>query len=170
MKILCTLWDIVSANPALDVALIALVLAIWQGWQNYRHNKLSVRPLLKFDVTIGQGDGTRVYKLKLVNCGIGPAIIKDVKLFFEDKPVPLDEDNAFIFFITKITKDFKRKDFSAILLEDALVAGEKITVFDFEFQNQKLDVILKMALLIEYESFYGEKFPPLQYAIAADKK
>ena len=163
-------FQIVKENAAIIIAGLAFILTIFLGWQNHRHNKLSVRPLLKFDVTIGQGESTRVYKLKLVNCGIGPAIIKDVKLFFEDKPVPLDEDHAFIRFINKITKDFERKEFRAILLEDTLVAGEKITVFDFEFQSQKLDVLLKMALLIEYESFYGEKFPPLQYTIAADKK
>ena len=164
------LFEIAKENAAIIIASLAFILTIFLGWQNHRHNKLSVRPLLKFDVTIGQGDGTRVYKLKLVNCGIGPAIIKDVKLFFDDKSVPLDEHQAFILFINKITKDFERKEFRAILLEDALVAGEKITVFDFDCQRKKFDVMFRIALYIEYESFYGEKFPPLQYSVAADKK
>ncbi len=181
MKILCTLWDIVSANPALDVAIIALFYAVFQGWKSHKHNKLSVRPLLKFYPRQSDDGQNGHYRLALVNCGIGPAVIKNVKLLFDGVLVPHCDDTDFRDHINHIIREqavlpkYKTHAdiktlliiyaISSISFDESLVAGKEKIIFEFDYNNTALDinVIRKIGLLIEYESFYEEKFPRLEY-------
>jgi hypothetical protein len=62
------------------IALVALAIAIWQGYVMRKHNKLSVRPLLRLDrVSIG-----KTQSISLINSGIGPAIINKFDVLVDD--------------------------------------------------------------------------------------
>ena len=168
MKILCTLWDIVSANPALDVALIALVFAVWQGWRIHKHNKLSVRPVLKIDVSNGARGDRGHYRLKLVNCGIGPAVIKDVKLLFAGYKISHNNVLDYKTFIHEKLEKFAICEIRSIMPKDVLVMGGEKNLWDFDYNpeihtGEEIDEIRKIGLLIEYESFYEEKLPRLEH-------
>ena len=179
---LCNI-DVIEAiadgwNPSIAVAVLSVFVAgcalgvtFWQGWQNDRHNRLSVRPLLKFDVTAGAGHGRRLYKLKLTNYGVGPAIIKDIKLFSDGELVPLEKNKSIIPFILEIIKNLDSEGARGIMLEDVLVAGGEITLLDVQCdtQNQNINGVLKMGLLVRYESLYKEKFPLLQHGKISDE-
>ena len=62
------------------VAACALGVTIWQGRQNYKHNKLSVRPLLATMEHHHTTDNIGHIAFELINCGVGPAIIKNFVL------------------------------------------------------------------------------------------
>lgn len=67
------------------IALIALFVAIDQGYQTRKHNKLSVQPVvgIVFEYTAQGGAGWN-YK----NSGLGPAIIKDFEVKVDAEIVP----------------------------------------------------------------------------------
>lgn len=58
------------------VALAALVVAVWQGFLTRKHNRLSVKPLLRFDCYAARGP----IEIVLTNKGTGPAILKSLTI------------------------------------------------------------------------------------------
>jgi hypothetical protein len=66
-----------AAIAAAIIALFALGVSFWQLDLSRRHNKLSVTPHLRFDVTIQDNN---VQKIRLCNTGIGPAKITAYKI------------------------------------------------------------------------------------------
>lgn len=69
------------------VAVAAIGLSIWEGRENRLHNRLSVMPHLeKVQSTTTQGplDSTATIRYALYNSGLGPAVLHDALVFFED--------------------------------------------------------------------------------------
>ncbi len=171
----------VTAIASIFIAIIALFFSVWQGLQTRKHNKLSVRPLLKFYPRQSDDSQNGHYRLALVNCGIGPAVIKNVKLLFDGVLVPHCDDTDFRDHINHIIReqavlpkykthaDIKTLliiyKIAAISFDESLIAGKEKIIFEFDYNNTALDinVIRKIGLLVEYESFYKEKFPRLEY-------
>lgn len=67
------------------VALAAIGLAVWEGWENRVHNRLSVVPKL---------DGTRDFdmleqrfSLNMISSGLGPAVVRDSWLYVDGKRI-----------------------------------------------------------------------------------
>ena len=71
------------------IAFIALLLALWEGYQNRRHNILSMKPNLYFE---GHSVIDAPIGLFLVNGGVGPAIILSSRLCVDGVEV---EDNTY---------------------------------------------------------------------------
>lgn len=67
---------------AILIALFALGLAVWEGIENRRHNRLSTRPLLVF---ITQLYADKKVGLFLNNLGPGPAIVSDIRAKVDGK-------------------------------------------------------------------------------------
>lgn len=74
----------VSSLLAGCLAVLALSVSLWQGYEERRHNRLSVRPLLTFDYTY---DTAGWFSLEVVNTGVGPAIIQRFEAFVDGQPV-----------------------------------------------------------------------------------
>ena len=79
---------------SLFVAFVALFVAIWQGVETRKHNHLSVIPHL--DITIvskepesGKGG------VRIINDGVGPAIIRSVKMFWKDELIIEDDESNY---------------------------------------------------------------------------
>jgi hypothetical protein len=70
---------------AVAIAFISLGLSIWQGYENRRHNRLSVKPKLTFDFFKAINDPQ--IGLVLSNKGTGPALITSWKIIVNDRPV-----------------------------------------------------------------------------------
>lgn len=73
-----------QAAPGL-VALAAIGLALWEGFENRQHNRMSVVPKLDgardFDMT------AQSFELALLSNGLGPAVVTDLVLFVDGEPV-----------------------------------------------------------------------------------
>lgn len=85
------------AIPALSlfVAFIALYVAIWQGIETRKYNRLSVIPHL--DITIvGKEPESGKGGIRIINDGVGPAIIKIVKLTWKDNVIIDDNESNYM--------------------------------------------------------------------------
>jgi len=67
------------------LAICAISLTIWQGASNRKHNRLSTRPHLTLTSNTLVKDV--FYSADLKNDGLGPAFIKDISIFLDDKEV-----------------------------------------------------------------------------------
>lgn len=66
------------------IALVALGLSIYEGWESRRHNRLSVRPFLTEAVRMSPAHERMCLVLK--NNGLGPAVVKKWTLHVDGKP------------------------------------------------------------------------------------
>lgn len=141
------------------IAVCALFLTLWQARQIIKHNKLSVRPYLSWSHTrdlTGQG---KIYQIEMKNLGLGPAIIKKLRVTYDGD---------------KITEDFKifvnnkiepqpyggHVDTTTIVPPFVLIKDKPDIIFKFEGQNPNNkveDLFMKLGLYVEYTSFYEDK-------------
>lgn len=84
------------------VALCAIGLSMWEGYENRMHNRLSVRPYLEpieatltsvgpmdnefFSLAAGM-DSVHAVSYVLKSAGLGPAVLKNVRVFDGEEPV-----------------------------------------------------------------------------------
>ena len=152
------------ALAAAAVALIALLVAIWQGTETRQHNRMSVMPRIRFDLV---RQGAKV-QFSMVNTGTGPAVIEKFVLCRDAKPLISPNTNEF-------GEYFKGLDIPGTYFlwlphsGDALTAGERPDIIQITLKKddgtQDDDVqwnILKPQLqrftvFCEYSSIYGEK-------------
>jgi len=155
--------QIVTATATAAVALLALFLAIYEGKQSRKHYRMSLKPVLVLETSKGNNPTYAV--VKLVNSGLGPAIIKSMKVFLSGKQLDgnLEENlekaigqciaglctqqNA-----TSIINPgyVLRSSQESHLVKIVLASDEKCSPKELA---EKLNVI---DVAVEYESFYGE--------------
>ncbi len=153
------LFEIAKENAAIIIAGLALILTILQGWQNHRHNKLSVLPRLDQSIIMDMLDGSGYYEFKIINKGFGPAIIKEWVLSFEGKEVSRGDSLAYNkFWFDKMGK-FRNAKVDFISPNSAMEKGEDRLMWSFNFDHENDDIrfIHKIDLWIKYESIYGGK-------------
>lgn len=80
-------WEKWTAIGTVLMALCALLTSFWQGYQLQRHNKLSVRPVLQFEINTGAtNSGSQVsFNMWLLNNGLGPANVTEASIWLGDK-------------------------------------------------------------------------------------
>ena len=73
-------WKINATTIATITAVAAIVLGIIDSMQTRAHNRLSVAPYLVVDYTVNAQTGQSVFFVHLNNEGVGPALIKSVRV------------------------------------------------------------------------------------------
>ena len=68
--------DVIAISSA-AIAILALFATLWQAQVARTHSRLSVRPLVEHNFSRNHGD---TLGFTLQNCGLGPAIIHELKL------------------------------------------------------------------------------------------
>jgi len=152
------------------IAVLALFLTIWQGYETRKFNKLSLKPKLVVWVWNYYDTGGMVMKIK--NEGVGPAIIDDISL---------DIKNRDFYKVSELNGHFWEKIFNDEHIPDSLIAnsiqhsylnaggylpaGEEIVLFEFLGDkehvinhNKIIDFIRRFSSLeITYHSVYDDK-------------
>ncbi len=145
------------------IALIALGFAIVQGWQNHKHNKLSVLPLVSVmrdssiitDINIKEDIH---YKVILINQGVGPAIIKKFELLFDGESVLPNDADTYESFLDKKTQNFIGRNFGHRAQGSVIKVGEQLILWEFKYvKNQDISEVTKLGLKIEYQSIYRDE-------------
>jgi hypothetical protein len=156
-------WETSISLASAVVAACALGVTVWQGCQNYKHNKLSVRPKLTASESYHDADKGRTITFELINSGFGPAIIKDFILVYDGKEVSNNNRKAYEDFLTKLTKD-KGIDLVSIysfIPNSSLLAGERYELFSFHHTHgQNISFIDKLNLRVSYQSIYEDETWP----------
>ena len=138
------------------VAVCALVVTIWQGRQNFRHNMLSVKPFLgalehyEHDGKHGQ------LTFELINGGVGPAIIKNFILLYDGKEVARNNREDHEAFLKQLLKDYKIFDISCCIPGAAIQIGERLNLltFGYDIEKHSIDFINKLNLVVDYQCLY----------------
>ena len=140
------------------IALLSVVIAVWEGVETRRHHRLSVKPILLFSKTFnitqnseGVANKTTM-TLELVNRGLGPAIIKTVSL--------TSPDGSKSFLNWKKALDFANYEgvvaSSSDLSEGSVLdSGEKIILLSVDWLPHDGNDV---QFVIHYESIYEEQF------------
>jgi hypothetical protein len=160
---LLLLLNDINLNVSLAViALCALGISIWQSINIHKHNKLSVRPAL----CSWTSNQTNHYNFKLVNNGIGPAIIKGFHVYLDDKEIEGHLLMGMQKVLTVLFKEYPFTSSQSVLNKDYVIPEkEAYEIIDIKFTTlksphpQEVEKIMKRARLkVSYESAYKEKF------------
>ena len=135
----------------------ALGVALWEGWENRRHNRMSVRPHLSswMDSTNGR------YRLIIKNDGLGPALIREFVVTLDGEVVPGEGSKPIHQTLQKLIPSFSANSYAFLDSNGVLKEGAGIMVFDGAIPSgltgEDLDSALEPAdLLIRYASLYED--------------
>ncbi len=139
------------------IALSALGLAIYEGYQNRKHNRLSVRPAL--NINRFQKDRT-VYAV-LVNGGLGPAKITKLEASEIDSKGKRNPN------FLSASKAQDGDESGELIVCDGgvhlLIQGEEVSLLQIKFplsvpHDRAIEIITNIRREIHYEDIYGHSF------------
>lgn len=161
----------IIAYSSVVIALCALFATVWQAQLAYKHNRLSIKPVLVWHIArkdVGENSCGICFSLR--NLGMGPAIIRD-RYFskdgvrFEVLSIKTNEVRDFVDHVYGSQIQYKLKNFGLPGKNSAMANGQEIIVADVEFPSLPLDQIQTAINLagsvefhVKYESIYEEKF------------
>ena len=162
-----TLGDMIRSNVLpIIIAVCALVLSVIVAWQNWQHNKLSVKPIL--NLNLDASTAPLDIKSVLTNNGTGPAIITEVRYFVDGKRVnEPDSPNEWRKLLVSIGVDLARLRGSGQTLGPRKVvkeSAELVLVFlgpfegddAFALHQSSVKALQNLGIEVDYESIYGE--------------
>lgn len=156
------------------IALCALVVSVYVGFETRRHNRLSVQPYMVFTHGAEGVRGPSFYRLH--NFGLGPAIVDrcrvwiDSTLVYDSTSMPVCDAVALKRFIREVAAALPDSSgvvdtFYGPIRGQAIRSGQAITVFSWWSTDRKVLYVTDCALVsslvrfrirVEYHSAYGE--------------
>ncbi len=139
------------------IAIIALVIAVWEGVGTRHHNRLSVQPKLDFNVLL-EGPHTGI---NLENIGIGPALICSYTIYVDDQPMENRGCGGWNSAVMKLgIQNIPSLKYSWYNQNQGIGVGEKTLLISIDSKDctQKIRNKLKsrINIYIKYKSFYGD--------------
>ncbi|WP_394146559.1 hypothetical protein [Vibrio atypicus] len=152
-----TIYEAVS----ITIAICAIVVAVSQTYLTRKHNRLSVRPSLHFDIMHSKSE----FRISVKNKGLGPAIIKNFRVLFNG-----EELVGSIFEIAnEISDELEIAHFAPKVYmpgeEQSLLPNEELHILripDLVSDSEELarvrEALDYLDLQINYLSIYGERY------------
>lgn len=136
---------------AIFIAIIALFISIWQGFEQRKHNRYSVRPLLTFDSYVSN----KTRSIRISNDGLGPAIIKEFKVKIDGETISGDQDNPWTTVVEKRNLNGKISEMYYFANGTTMKTEKSRNLLSW-----KTDTIssLDISIFIKYLSIYEEEF------------
>ena len=169
-----------NVNPIFFVAVISLfalnaTIKTSKGWQ--RHNRLSIQPYLAAQMKTSKTEAAHdpnikleCLEIKVVNRGIGPAVITDFTLFFAGEPLADNDHKDYqIALKEKIMNKSVGKsttiELTSILKSDIIAIGEEQVVLKIQYDpkdenDETVDKFYQLDLQIKYQSMYEIDMQP----------
>lgn len=156
--------EIIISASAVFVSFCALGLAVYEGRQTRKHNRLSVEPCLAQTLT----ETDHGFILQIFNRGLGPAVILDFSVYIEARKVPPVSTGEW--FVDWMRQYGLECDEDYVFNFGTINVNQKMTIIDKEFEilcvkgrtpevgkliNQK--VLPVLTYLIKYSSMYKDK-------------
>ena len=155
------LFEIIKENAVIIIAGLALLLTVWQGWQTRKHNRLSVKPLLKITSDGSKPHRVQWLELKIINQGLGPAIIKNFILQFDGKELTR---NNYRSHLRKLNEKLEGRGnevlkMGFLISDSVLKMGESNLLLNIKYDSEiyNMDSLKKIDILVEYYSIYKDK-------------
>jgi len=144
------------------IALAVAVTTIWQGFLARQYNRLSVKPMLRVDRITVSGENA---KIVLRNTGVGPAVIIRIKFFVDGVAIEQSFSKVGELALQKIGLDTAHYRILEIFPKESFSAGEQPALFesidiikDYMMAEEVRKAFKRLAVEVEYESIYKEKF------------
>jgi len=155
------LYKLLNSHGAAVLAVSAIFLAAWEGYENRNHNRLSVLPHIG---TLNSFNGReQSYELNLSSTGLGPAVITGFYTFVDGKlAYPVENSSPW-----NDAKSFLRSNGLKVTADASVGAGQFIPPGDSKNllkvsrvdESVKLEdwreSISKLGVLVCYCSVYG---------------
>jgi hypothetical protein len=142
------------------IALGAAITTIWQAVLTRKHNRLSVKPLLRLDRNAIPGER---YNITLMNNGFGPAIITSLIISIDDKAVAfeskVDAENALRKINLgqiKVFTIFPSESFPPNVVQPLFESKDEVK--DINEAERILRAFDRISFEISYKSIYNEEF------------
>jgi hypothetical protein len=157
--------DFYQQIPALVsgiIALLALIISLWQLSVQRRHNKLSVTPLITFDkIYTPTANGFGIY---IRNAGIGPAVIIDFIIYIDNNKLTAKHKELWVEAAKILGINYK-----LILMQisepgTGIAAGSRLPILTIEKrvnerqENEFALAIDRLNIEIIYESIYKTRY------------
>ena len=136
---------------AILVAILALAISIWQGFEERKHNRLSVKPLLNFETV----SHNQTKSIRLSNDGLGPAIIKGFYVYLDGEQLDANIQNPW-------TKVLEHRNLSGQVSQMWYLSASSIFKPEkaYNLLSWPVDSLaqLDIRITIDYASIYEEEF------------
>jgi hypothetical protein len=168
--------ETIIAAASLLVALCALGVSIFNSYLVRKHNRLSVEPYLGFSVSYGTE--TTPIGLYLANNGVGPAILKELKISLDGQPFRTSTGHPWNMVWMDAGYNKPTVAYSFPEAGIAIRVGEIFSLVTvdtrYETQTERAEfhaALKRVDIEVRYESVYGknEKIARLQEMIAAHR-
>jgi len=144
------------------IAVAALFLTIWQFRAMRIHNRLSVKPLLSYEIMYVRTD--RGFGIYICNNGVGPAIVRNFKIFVDNNEI-ISTRRKLLLEAVKVLK-INYPYVQLYFFDDgtSMSAGEKLPLLtvdeNIKKDQEKLfqDALPRIDIEIKYESIYKQRF------------
>lgn len=160
LKFLTYHSDLIVSSCALIVAFLAFLVTVWQSFLSRKHNRLSVKPIL--EVENHMASNVKTMGLKIENCGVGPAIIKEIEIFYKNENLGLVSDGNWVHKISGVPNGTVYVTLKKV---DTLIkpGGELWLLKNDEVEKGRehdefFSLLEELIVSVKYESIYGEKF------------
>ena len=151
-------------NVSLIVSVCALGLTLQQIWATYKHNRLSVRPLLATNLEKTRplnAPDVVVVTASIGNCGLGPAIIKKFEVLFDGIPLQANTPEE----LGKMVQDRLNAEildsyYGLLRKHHVMKAGDSFDLARITVRAptpQQQEAFAKLHVRVTYESAYGDK-------------
>ena len=154
--------ETIIAVASIIIAVVALVVAVWQGVITRRHNRLSVTPYLVVACMVKSRKPQ--IELSLANRGLGPALIRKIRVKIDGEYVSNNVDLWLEHLKTlDIPWEYSQVDFpheGSFIAADSKQSLLVVEINNDNFNSLELYKQLKERFQIEidYESIYGEEY------------
>ncbi len=167
---MCFVTDFFSGFTVTDLlAVVAIAFTGYQAILTRQHNRLSVKPHLN---TWMDGNTDHKYhrlSCELINNGLGPAIIKDFKVYFDNKLIGSNQNIAELEKAMdekiELCQNVLNKKISLIDSNHSLLSGDSKTLLEVSIPmyigydtKECEEYFNKFDIEIKYECAYGTKF------------
>jgi hypothetical protein len=154
--------NLIVSAAATVIALAALGLSVYEAMLSRQHDRLSVRPLLDSELHVSSA--RERFCLVVINNGLGPAIIKKWQLLVDGKPyrdlgiTRWEQLTAHLKLSQPVSYSYFEPNSILAPEESEELIGYTVAVYSQEEANRFREAIRRLAIVIEYESMYGESF------------
>jgi len=158
--------DTIIAIAAVVVAVCSMAVAVYEGSQTRKHNRLSVLPKLTPVVGLNWKKPKDALGFSIENNGTGPAIINSVTVYLDGKPMPQSNSGGWLELFEKLELFGQSNRYYKFDTGDALSVGQskKLLAYDPDLAKEEgetpvrfYQALERISVKITYASVYGNK-------------
>lgn len=157
-------YSLIISVCAIIIAIVTVIVSIWQGIVMRKHNRLSVTPHIRIDGEFNMNPD-KDNKYILINSGIGPAVIMSIQIIIDGKILPEEGFSMFRSVFKLLNLVYDEATTWLPNKNDIIAPGEKFDMISICYGKNYVttkeaiqNAIQRMGFVIKYKSIYGQEF------------